>query len=295
MESSIFVKIFPTHPVRADIVAAYAGQLTATEAYQKLRTVQNEFELSVLLYLVSRNEYQARNRLLGQFSPNEILYPNFDGSTISNGEEHFDGAESLSTRTIDNLKALRDPLSRDEAVFMHAYTREYQPWACVVFQDHIYRGHVYCWLVDTRENGIEVMNIMGIRSSIYHLISQNLVRYNFPLYAMSAIRKFALTLSFDRIYLRVISPFPVMQKICASLGMRTPVEIVATDPQLEWMLGVYIDPVTNTYRNMDEDFFVGEGPVTSDEEAHDHSADYIIEAHQTLIGEAEFPIEIIHS
>jgi hypothetical protein len=284
----IKVRIFQTHVLDPNIVASYASKLTSEIAYNNLSTSNSEIELSILLYLISRNEFHARNRLLGRFNPDQVKYSNFDGRSFESPD-----SESLNARTYENLTKLQDPLSRDEAVFIESYDREYQPYACVVFQNNIYRGHVYCWLVDTQID-IHVMNIMGIRSSVYHLVSTTEARYNFPLYTMSAIRKFALYLHpTDRIYLRVLSPFPIMQKICAMIGMKRPIEIVKTDDNVEWMLGVYVDETTGQYMNMDQNFFVGEGPVTSDEEANDHSDDYIIEAHQKLIGEPEFTLEIV--
>lgn len=258
----------------------YYAHHSATEIYRLLYTSLDPFELSTVLYFISINEKHLRSRLLGIFNPADVEYPNFDGSnqySISN------------SRIRDNLFALRDPHFRDHYILGDiSTTREYQPLAVVAFLDEVYWGHVYIWPIQYTSRQY-VINVMGIRTSIYHLVNRI---GGIAKYLLSGIRKYASILDADFAFVRILSPFPSMQDLCLRLGMQTPQDFAKLHPELDWVRGVYLDELGN-YVNMDEIFYVGEGPVTSEEESYDHSVDRLIAADQPLIGEVDLKMEIL--
>lgn len=273
------VKIFPTQVVSDEALQLYS-QYSIVDVYSRFYTSSDPTELSVLLYLICLNEKNMRSRLLGTFNPDQVEYSNFDG---------FNNYSISSTRIRDNISALRDPHFRDIPVFVDTGDmREYQPYAVVAFLDSIYWGHVYMWPVEYSPRQY-VVNVMGIRTSIFGLIHE---MRGMAIYLLSAIRKYASMLDADFAFVRILSPFKIMQEISLRIGMMTPKEFASLYPELDWVQGIYLDKFGN-YMHMDETFYVGEGSVSSEEESYDHSSDRLIEFNRPLINEPDFRLDIL--
>ena len=166
--------------------------------------------------------------------------------------------KSLSSEKLDIGKNFPpDELySRDDGAFSQNFD-DTQLFVFIIILNGLYQGHVYAWpcIYDGYK---QVINIMGIRSSIARILSQEENKIKITPILMAAIYKWCKQSHSLQSYMRVLSPFPIMQKILNSYGF-----IVASTYEhtnLHWLL---------------EDGYVGDGPITCDDEVFDHTVDYI--------------------
>lgn len=143
-------------------------------------------------------------------------------------------------------KSYAELYDRDVSAITSYNDRDYDPYVAVILINDVYAGHVYFWSIDER-----LWNVMGIRSSLQHQYNRQHRLSNTPIaiYLLSAIRQWLVKRRKRAELMRLIAPFPHMAKLAFSFGM---VE-EANCP------------------NFDEDYYedgyIGDGPITSEDEA----------------------------
>jgi hypothetical protein len=237
------VIVFQTIHSTVDEIRDYSTTHDIDRLYSNIGTITNEKELSIILRLISYNEERAYNYFI--YRGQRLIHkPVVEYSSIT-GENII----THSKKFVKKYLNMHDLYARDQAVLSDEQktTREYRPYAVVVLIDGQYRGHVYCWQIKS------VMNIMGIRGSLFHFIDRKISIAETLLFA---IRQWAVNKFINVEYLRTVSPMQVMRRISKSIGMKS----LYTLENMDWL---------------DRDGYIGNGPVTSEEEAADRSRDGI--------------------
>ena len=174
---------------------------------------------------------------------------------------------ALLTNTYDTnpFTKMGELYSRDEEVF--TCDNDDQPLVFTILVNGIYHGHVYAW-PRLYDNETQVMNIMGIRTSISRILLRQIERDSIQItpILLAAIDRYIMQNYAIITYMRVLSPFRVMQRLLQRYKFTICTFYESTN--LKWLL---------------EDGYVGNGPVTSDEETFDHTADYVHKSGEPLL------------
>lgn len=198
--------------------------------------------------------------------------------------------KQLPEQVIDNLNVLPDVFERDEFALFFNTQEENPPYAVVAFQDGIYRGHVYCWDVLVDDNTV-VMNVMGIRSSVYHMLFRPQPRYSLPLFLFTAIKQLTIQLYPDKTsYIRIIRPFDNMVDLSERIGMKPEDTFAGLNPTLNWTKPNVEDSDLPLHER-----YIGDVRVTlaDDDELLYMSGNMIIDTKDSFVGEPNFHVNIV--
>ena len=281
------VVIFRTEPISLDDVAPDITP-DIKQCYSSFITTQDSHQLSINLLLISQHErklytyLRTMNHSTNKYQSIKTII-SYDNSTLTKV------GQFLYTTNLSEL------YERDDGVLIknEAYMYHYSPLAVVALVDGQYRGHVYAWSFARRDTVdmslMQVMNVMGIRVSMYAMLSKYSVNPDPSLSGImiDGIRQYCnIHYPEYTTWLRIVSPMPVMQRIAAKLGMQLSIQV----PEVAW-LNVELEDDEYLYEDwLLNDSYIGGGPVTSEEEAFDKSSDYVIDSTQLLNNIPEYKL-----
>lgn len=281
------VVIFRTEPISLDDVAPDITP-DIKQCYSSFITTQDSHQLSINLLLISQHErklytyLRTMNHSTNKYQSIKTII-SYDNSTLTKV------GQFLYTTNLSEL------YERDDGVLIknEAYMYHYSPLAVVALVDGQYRGHVYAWSFARRDTVdmslMQVMNVMGIRVSMYAMLSKYSVNPDPSLSGImiDGIRQYCnIHYPEYTTWLRIVSPMPVMQRIAAKLGMQLSIQVA----EVAW-LNVELEDDEYLYEDwLLNDSYIGGGPVTSEEEAFDKSSDYVIDSTQLLNNIPEYKL-----
>ena len=277
--ANVLIVIFPTMKVEDEelIWEPY------DELSDILKTTDNHQLASDALYGLTNQEKHTMNVLTNKNYP-EMEEDDEAVPGVLHGRE----IPKLTERMEENVSQLFELFYRDERVFESHYdntevsAETCEPYAVVIFQDGYYRGHIYCWDMQIDDNSV-VMNIMGIRSSIYHILFRDKTHISLTKYLFKAIKDFVESRnSNETCYLRITHPIDVMTDISRNMGFRDSVEVVEEYPDLDWLLSP--DPDIS---------LVCKGSVLDEDEFEYREGDMIIDTKDLIIKGINFTLDII--
>lgn len=262
---------------RTELVPHMYFSNNMVESYESFSEETNPYTLSLNLLKVSKYEKEIYRHLTKS------------ASLISRHLVIDGNAFQLAYNHLTKINSLDELYDRDDAVLIEGYANmyHYNALAVVVLVNNMYRGHVYAWTFENRnDNKMRVMNIMGIRTSMYHLLSRfsDNPEPSLAPVMLNGLRQYCNNHYPDQdVWLRIVSPMPVMQRIAAKLGF----SLLYSVPKLDWLKTEIEDDIYFDEDWLAEESYIGGGPVTSEEESYDKTLDYVLNTKTPLKAEGK--------
>lgn len=266
---SIQIIIFPTKTIDQP---SYRSNIDYADLYSSFSIERDLTILSGNLWLISQHELElydvlrSESKTMNKYQHNQYL-SDYSESTLN-----------LARSVLTKRNNFSELYSRDDGVLLKkgAYMYHYPPLAVVITVNGIYRGHVYAWSISHHEDpALRVMNIMGIRTSMHHLLNRftNSSEPSLAPIMFDGIRKYCnIHYPNQTTWLRIVSPMPIIQNIADKLGF----DKLTKNSEVNWLNTEITDD-----EYLDEDWllqvsYIGGGPVTSEEEVFDKSSDRVL-------------------
>ena len=213
----------------SDNVASYINSLSEDQIYRLFNSDQVTSEiLTAALFAIYKFESNARISILKKST-------NFSQKV---GEAELRCPGSTKNLKYTTLVSLANVQLMDNILFSDNFNNlRIYPNVFILIIDGIYAGHIYAWTVNNPSGIGKVINIVGIRTSIYQLLIDicGLRQRGVSSIFFDAIRRWTLSNIIDEpSYIRVLQPIEQMPALLTKCGF-VQAKNVRSQQGMDWM------------------------------------------------------------